>query len=75
MMSGGCEVEATAVVMIVDLVHIKDCEEWREGAYAQDEFNIRANAPCPLLLQSNLGCIFGSLQYYSKQVFMATFIC
>ena len=31
MMSGGCEVEATAVVVIVNFTHIKDCEERREG--------------------------------------------
>ena len=30
--------------MIVNLLHIKDCEEWREEVYVWDELNILANA-------------------------------
>ena len=41
--------KAAAVVMIDDFSHIQGYEEWREGAYTQDELNIRANAPSPLL--------------------------
>ena len=37
--------KATAV-MIVDFARTQDYEELKEGAYAQDELNIRANAPC-----------------------------
>ena len=32
--------KAVAVVMIVDFTCIQGYEEWREGAYAQDELNI-----------------------------------
>ena len=45
--------KAAAVNMIVDIVHIKDCEELR-GAYAWDELNIRANAPFPLISQTSV---------------------
>ena len=39
--------KAMVVVMIINLVRIKDCEELRAGAYmyARDKLNIRANAP------------------------------
>ena len=42
--------KAVVVVMIVDLVRIKDCKERREG----DKLNIRANALFPLLPQSSV---------------------
>ena len=42
-----------AVVVIVNLGYTQDCEEWRR-VYAQDELNIRANAPSPLLPQSSV---------------------
>jgi len=41
--------KAMAVMVIVNLACIKDCEEWRKGAYAQDKWNIQANPPSPLL--------------------------
>ena len=58
--------KVAAVVVIVELVCIQDCEEWREGPHARDELNIRANAPT--LSKSSVqkgggGRIFGSLQY------------
>ena len=40
--------------MIVDLVHIINCEEQGEGVYARDELNIQTNAPSPLLPQSSV---------------------
>ena len=42
------------VIRIDYLKRIKDCEERREEAYAQDELNIQANAPSPLLPQSSV---------------------
>ena len=57
----------TAVVVIVDLARIQYYEEWKEGEYVWDEFNIRANTPSPLLPQSSVKkgvYIFRSLQYY-----------
>ena len=36
-----------AVIVIVNLLHIKDCEEWREEVYVCDELNILANAGSP----------------------------
>ena len=44
--------KAARVVVIVSLGHFKECEEQREGAYAQDKWNIWANAPSPLLSQN-----------------------
>ena len=58
--------KAAAVVVIVEFACIQDYEERREGAYARDELNIRANAPSPLLSKSSVqkgGRIFGSLRY------------
>ena len=40
--------------MIVEFTRIQDYEEWREGPYARDELNIRANAPSPLLFKSSV---------------------
>ena len=40
--------------MIVDFAHIQGYEEWREGVYAQNELNIRAKAPFPLLSKSSV---------------------
>ena len=37
-----------------DLSRIEYCEEWKEGVYAQDELNVRANAPSPLMPQSSV---------------------
>ena len=60
--------KAAAVVVIVDFARIQGYEE-RERAYAQDEVNIRANAPSPGLSKSNVqkggrrGVFFGSLRY------------
>ena len=41
--------KAAAGVVIVELAGIQDYEEQREGAYARDELNNRANAPSPRL--------------------------
>ena len=59
--------KALAVIIVIEVVHIQDYEELREG-YAQDKLNIRANAPSPLFskssVQKGLGAhIFGSLRY------------
>ena len=43
-----------AVVVIVDPVRIKGCEEWREGHMHEMNRNIRANTPSPLLPQSSV---------------------
>ena len=53
------------------IVCIEDCEEWREGVYAQNKLNIRANVPFELLPQSSVQIgggrhIYGTLQYYLK---------
>ena len=58
--------KATAVVVIVSFARIQGYKERREGAYALDELNIRANAPSPLLSKSSAQTgrsIFGSLRY------------
>ena len=55
---------ATTVVVIVNLAHIKDCEEKKKGAYVQNEMNIQANASSTLLPQSSVqkeGAYFRSL--------------
>ena len=55
--------------MIVDFARIQGYEERKEGAYARDEVNIRANAPRPVLSRSSVqkegrrGVFFGSLRY------------
>ena len=46
--------KAASVVVIVEFAHIQDYEERREGAYARDELNIRANTPSPLSSKSSL---------------------
>ena len=59
--------KAAAVVMIVDFAHIQGYEERREGAYARDELNIRANAPSPLMSKSSVqkgGAYFRELTVY-----------
>ena len=62
--------KVVAVVVIVEFTHIQDYEERREGAYARDKLNIRANDPSPFLSKSSVqkggGHIFGSLQYTSS---------
>ena len=47
-----------AVVVIVNLGHTQDCEE-RRRVYAQDELNIGANGPSPLLPQSSVQNVGG----------------
>ena len=58
--------KALAVIIVIEFVSIQDYEEQREG-YAQDELNIRANAPSPLFskrsVQKGGRHIFGSLRY------------
>ena len=48
---------------------IQDYEEWREGAYARDKLNIRANIPLRFYLkvvcEKEGGRIFRTLQYNS----------
>ena len=46
--------KASAVIVIIEFADIQDYEEWREGAYARDELNIRANAPSLLLSKSSV---------------------
>ena len=46
--------KAASVVVIVEFARIQDYGERREGAYARDERNIRANAPSPLLSKSSV---------------------
>ena len=46
--------------MIVKFECIQDYEEWREGVYAQDELNVRANPPSPLLSKSSVKKVEGS---------------
>ena len=53
--------KAAMVVVIVEFVRIQDYDEWREGAYVQDELNTRANTPSPLLSKSSVqkgGAVF-----------------
>ena len=63
--------KGAAVVMIVDFAHIQGYEEWREGVYAQNELNIRAKAPFPLLSKSSVqkggGAYFRGLWQKQKQ--------
>ena len=62
--------KALAVIIVIEFVRIQDYEEQREG-YAQDELNIRANAPSPLFSKRSVQKegggerrhIFGSLRY------------
>ena len=64
--------KAAAVVVIVEFAcaRIQDYEERREGAYARDELNVRANAPYPLLSKSSVqkgGAYFRELTVNTKQ--------
>ena len=51
---------------------IQDYEKWREGAYAQDKLNIRANAPSPLL--SKLVCKKGGAYFWELMVLHNTYV-
>ena len=61
--------KAAAIVVIVDFARIQGYEERKEGAYARDAVNIRANAPAPVLSKSSVqkggrrGVFFGNLRY------------
>ena len=60
--------KAVAVVVIVDFACTQDYVEVRKGAYAQDELNIRPNAPSHFCLKVRSvhkggGRIVGSLRY------------
>ena len=74
-----------AVVVIVNFGHTQDCVE-RRRVYAQDELNIRANAPSPLLPQSSVqnrgegerifsGVVQSRRTVYAARVGGSTFIC
>ena len=59
--------KAAAVVVIVEFTRFQDYEERREGAYARDELNIRANAASQLLSKSSVqkgGAYFLELTVY-----------